>query len=196
MLELLGALKAWPLLIGALVVFGLAPGLVLRLIVLAFERDDPRRQEMLAELRTVPRWERPFWVAEQIEVALFEGGVERLEWAATGRIIHRWSLRSGVKMSRSHPDTFWIPDEPDKRALQQGDKVKLMFEMKDGWAERMWVEVTKAKRWRLTGHLINQPLGIPRLDVGSKVKFRRADVIDIYVRQPGGDSEECGGSPA
>jgi hypothetical protein len=48
-------------------------GAMLRLIVLAFHREDPRRQELLAELHAVPRWERPFWVMEQLEVALFEG---------------------------------------------------------------------------------------------------------------------------
>jgi hypothetical protein len=46
---------------------------VLRVIVLAFRRDDPRRRELLAELHAVPRIERPLWVAEQLEVAVFEG---------------------------------------------------------------------------------------------------------------------------
>lgn len=64
---------SWPMLLLALVVFGFAPGLVLRLIVLAFPRDDPRREELLGELHAVPRFERPFWVADQLEVALFEG---------------------------------------------------------------------------------------------------------------------------
>jgi phosphatidylserine/phosphatidylglycerophosphate/cardiolipin synthase-like enzyme len=59
-------------------VFGFAPGAVLRVIVLAFRRDDPRRTELLAELPNVPRIERPFWVCEQLEVALFEGLVGRL----------------------------------------------------------------------------------------------------------------------
>jgi hypothetical protein len=69
---------SWPTLVLALVVFGFAPGLVLRLIVLAFPRDDPRRKELLGELHAVPRFERPFWVAEQLEVALVEGLAPRL----------------------------------------------------------------------------------------------------------------------
>jgi Uncharacterized conserved protein (DUF2075) len=69
---------AWPTLLIALVMFGFAPGAVLRLIVLAFRRDDPRRTELLAELPHVPRIERPFWVCEQLEVALFEGFFGRL----------------------------------------------------------------------------------------------------------------------
>jgi hypothetical protein len=70
---------AWPTLGVAILVFGFAPGAALRLIVLAFKREDPRRQELLAELHAVPRIERPFWVAEQLEIALFEGLRGRLE---------------------------------------------------------------------------------------------------------------------
>lgn len=73
---------AWPTLLIALLLFGFAPGAVLRVIVLAFKRGDPRRTELLAELPHVPRLERPFWVCEQLEVALFEGVVRRLSDAA------------------------------------------------------------------------------------------------------------------
>jgi DNA-binding transcriptional MerR regulator len=64
---------SWPVFVIALLVFGFAPGAVLRLIVLLFRRDDPRRRELLGELYAVPRIERPFWVIEQLEVGLFEG---------------------------------------------------------------------------------------------------------------------------
>lgn len=66
----------WPLLV-ALVVFGFAPGAVLRVIVLAFPRDDPRRRERLGELYSVPRLERPLWVFEQLDRALIEGLLTR-----------------------------------------------------------------------------------------------------------------------
>jgi hypothetical protein len=79
MLELLDGLRAWQLLIVAVAVYGFFPGVVLRFILLAFRRSDPRRAEILAELRAVARWERPFWVAEQAEVALFEGLLERIK---------------------------------------------------------------------------------------------------------------------
>jgi hypothetical protein len=69
---------SWPMLVLALLVFGFAPGLLLRLIVLIFPKDDPRRAELHGELYSVPRFERPFWVAEQMEVALFEGLRSRL----------------------------------------------------------------------------------------------------------------------
>jgi len=73
MAELLEALASWPSLLLIVVVFGFAPGFCLRLIVLAYPRSDPRRQELIAELYAVPRIQRPLWVAEQLEVALFEG---------------------------------------------------------------------------------------------------------------------------
>lgn len=80
MAELLDALVYLPSLVLAIVVFGFAPGFCLRLIVLVYPRSDPRRVELIAELYRVPRIERPLWVAEQMEVALFEGVSQR--WRA------------------------------------------------------------------------------------------------------------------
>lgn len=76
---LLDRVISWPALAVALLLFGFAPGAVLRLIVLMFPRSDPRRIELRAELYVVPRIERPFWVVEQLEVALFEGIRGRLK---------------------------------------------------------------------------------------------------------------------
>jgi Sigma-70 factor, region 1.1 len=76
--ELLDAMVSWKAFVVSLLVFGFAPGAVLRLIVLAFPRNDPRRRELLAELYAVPRLVRPYWVFEQLEVALFEGLGERI----------------------------------------------------------------------------------------------------------------------
>ena len=71
--SLIFQIVSWPTLGISLVVFGFAPGAVLRLIVLAFPRDDPRRRELLGELYAVPWIGRPFWVFQQLEVGLFEG---------------------------------------------------------------------------------------------------------------------------
>jgi CRP-like cAMP-binding protein len=76
--ELLDVIVSWRSFLVALLVFGFAPGALLRLIVLAFRRDDPRRRELLAELHAVPHHLRPLWVVEQLEVALFEGVGERV----------------------------------------------------------------------------------------------------------------------
>ena len=126
-------LISWPTFVAALIVFGFAPRAVLRLIVLAFHRDDPRRDELLAELHAVPRLERPFWVLEQLEVALVDGLGQRIRWTLTGRVIHRWHLESGVERNRLYPDSFEIPHELARNALRPGMFAKLMFEMRDGW---------------------------------------------------------------
>lgn len=92
---LLTQLLSWKALLGVVTVFGFVPGAALRFIVLAFPRSDPRRRELLAELRAVPRAERPVWVAEQLEVALAEGVAGRLArvWrrvALSRRLSERW----------------------------------------------------------------------------------------------------------
>jgi hypothetical protein len=173
-------LMSWPTFVLVLVIYGFAPGAVLRLICLAFHRDDPRRHELRAELYAVPRVLRPLWVAEQLEVALFDGLGERLRWAATGRVIHRWHLASGVEHHRLYPDSFWIPDETEKDLITPGAKVKLMFHMNAGWGERMWVNVDDVKsEGRLVGTLLNRPAGIPRLRPGDTI--HRDDIIDVVI---------------
>jgi hypothetical protein len=91
--SLIAQVIAWPTVLISLVVFGFAPGAVLRITVLAFRRDDPRRTELLAELPHVPRIERPFWVCEQLEVALFEG--------LLGRLAEMTGLRRGRRLTMS-----------------------------------------------------------------------------------------------
>jgi hypothetical protein len=198
MSDLIFHVLSWPTFAVALLVFGFAPGAVLRMILLAFPRDDPRRHELLGELYAVPRIERPFWVAEQLEVALVEGLGQRLLWAATGRIIHRWHLGSGVRRNREYPETFWIPPEEERDAVVPGMDVKLAFEMRDGWGERMWVTVISIKRRKLIGKLDNMPVGIPRLLASDKIKFKREHIIDIWYGDegqaaicPGEGTPEC-----
>jgi uncharacterized protein YegJ (DUF2314 family) len=184
--ELLSSLASWPTLLIAIVVYGFAPGFLLRLIVLAYEKGDERRDELVAELYAVERIKRPFWVAEQLETALFDGLGPRLRWAATGRIILRWRLDNGVKRNRQYPDTFGIPSDEEKADLVPGVAVKLMFNQSDGWAERMWVQIDKIGRCYLVGYLVNTPLGFPRLDSGRRIRFRRDHIIDIaWDYEPG-----------
>jgi hypothetical protein len=78
MAELFETAASWPTLLLVLLVFGFAPGFVLRLLVFAYPRSDPRRRELIAELYAVHRIQRPLWVAEQLEAALFEGVPQRI----------------------------------------------------------------------------------------------------------------------
>jgi Uncharacterized protein conserved in bacteria (DUF2314) len=182
--EFLNAIVSWETFLISLLVFGFAPGAVLRLIVLAFRRDDPRRREMLAELYRVPRLERPYWVFEQLEVALFEGIWERLLWAGAGRIYDRWHLNPGLTYDEQHSAGYPISDEEFEEAIERGMLVKLSFSTSDVWgrpnwgAEAMWVHVVAAKRRHFVGVLGNQPITIPRLDIGDTVKFKGRHIID------------------
>ncbi|WHM30769.1 hypothetical protein OH540_12265 [Streptomyces sp. BPPL-273] len=71
--EVIATFASWPSLLLIIGLFGFAPGFALRLLLKIYPLDDPRRSELLAELHVIPRLERPFWVAEQLETALFEG---------------------------------------------------------------------------------------------------------------------------
>jgi tetratricopeptide (TPR) repeat protein len=59
--------------------FRLLSGFVLRLLILLYPADDPRRRELVAELYVLGRTERIEWVFQQLETALFEGVSARLE---------------------------------------------------------------------------------------------------------------------
>jgi Uncharacterized protein conserved in bacteria (DUF2314) len=94
------------------------------------------------------------------------------------------ALDSGVKRNREHPDSFQIPGEEEKQAIEPGVFVKLMFDTTDlwgrrNWGERMWVKVIAIKKHHIVGELSNQPIGIPRLYPGDQVKFRPHHIIDI-----------------
>jgi hypothetical protein len=106
--ELLEAVASWPSLGLVVVVFGFAPGFCLRLIVLAYPRGDPRRAELIAELYAVPRIQRPLWVAEQLEVALFEGLGHRVSAA----------IRQIAGRRRARPQTDEHGAGPPERSTQ------------------------------------------------------------------------------
>jgi len=93
---------SWPTLIIALLVFGFAPGALLRIIVLAYPRNDSRRRELRGELSNVPRLERLLWVAEQMELAVFEGLGGRI-----GKALHRYRIRQRIaERLRAERDDF------------------------------------------------------------------------------------------
>lgn len=74
MAELVTDWRAW---LGAFAVLGVAPGVVLRLLVLAYPRSHPRRRELLAELRAIDVVHRPLWVLGQIETLSQEAPAAR-----------------------------------------------------------------------------------------------------------------------
>lgn len=98
MKPLLELARDWRVLLLVVVAFGLAPGVVLRLLVRAYPRDHPRREELLGELYAMDFVKRPLWVAQQIETAVFEGlparrqfgAAQPLEEIGVPRLIGRW----------------------------------------------------------------------------------------------------------
>lgn len=176
--ELLEAVSSpWSAFLAALVVFGFAPGFVLSLIVRLLHSDDPRRRELQAELYAVPRWERPFWVCEQFEVALREGLFPEVSWWWGRLVWHRSRLESGLARHREAPDTFEIPSDEDKNLLRPRDLAKLMWSVRRMPGERMWVTILHRDGDLLVGTLSNSPVFV-HMNHGETVKFHIDDIID------------------
>ncbi|WP_235491240.1 DUF2314 domain-containing protein [Frigoribacterium sp. Leaf164] len=171
-----GALSAFGV---AVLLFGFAPGLVLAAIVRLIP-DIDRRQELQAELYEVPRWERPFWVAQQFEVALRLGLSPRISWTWGRYVWHRSKLESGLKRHQQSPDTFEIPDDESKELVEPGDLVKLMWSVARLPGERMWVRVTSRNGRELEGDLDNWPLFV-HMHPGERVRFDIDDIIDCEL---------------
>lgn|GEM_PF-3396566 len=107
MTELIEAAVSWSTLLVAILVFSLLPDVALRLLLLAYPRTHPRRRELIAELKIVPRQERPFWVAEQVCMILCEGLPTRL------RVV-----RATVLRRRHRPDNAAVISSLKGRELE------------------------------------------------------------------------------
>jgi uncharacterized protein YegJ (DUF2314 family) len=96
-----------------------------------------------------------------------------------------YRLANAEALNSEHPDTFLIPSQPDRAALQPGDLVKLMFEVVDALddvsgAERMWVTVVAATGSEYVGSLDNEPATITTIDLGGRIEFGPQHVIEIW----------------
>lgn len=172
----------------SLVVFGLAPGFVLAGIVRLIP-DHDRRRELQAELYGVPRWEQPYWVVQQLEVAIRIGLAPNVAWYWEKWFWNRAHIEPGIESNRKYPDSFWIPDDELKADLRPGDLVKLMWLVKRDPGERMWVRITHREGDRCVGTLENLPLFV-RMDPGEKVKFHIDDIIDCKFEDEEDDAEQ------
>ena len=103
-----------------------------------------------------------------------------------------WQLRSGEELHRQDPDAFRLPPLADRRNLNRGQAVKLIFDIEgeeeDGsvavQGERMWVIVAERVGDAYIGILDNQPAYLDPVDgvylrFGAEVPFRAENVIDI-----------------
>jgi hypothetical protein len=114
MMALFEAGHWWQALVAVVAVFGFVPGFVLRLLLKIYPRDDPRRQELLAALYTLPRGTRPFFVAEQLETVLFEGLPLRVSARLRQRRGRKFDRRLAHMVAQLLPsDRRSFPLEPD-----------------------------------------------------------------------------------
>ena len=88
MAELFDVIRDWQSILAFLLLFGLAPGCVLRLMVHLYPKGHERRQELIAQLYALKFIDRPLFVVQQIERCLFEG------------IPARWQTRRGVSAGK------------------------------------------------------------------------------------------------
>lgn len=114
--DLVVSVARWPFFLLLLAIFGIAPGLFLRLLGHAWPRSHPRRAELRAELHAVPYLLRPFWVAEQLETAIFDGFGARLR----ERRLQRFAVREfvGQRLSPLSSSKWWVPFSHDLSRLE------------------------------------------------------------------------------
>ena len=108
-----------------------------------------------------------------------------------------WELVSGLAQHHRTPESFYMPSERDRRTLDDGKLVKLMFDidLPDGWGgdkkpssliERMWVIVTGRVGPYYVGELNNHPATSSDQDhlrAGDEVVFLPEHVIDILEEE-------------
>jgi hypothetical protein len=89
------------------------------------------------------------------------------------------SLRSAEESHRENPRTFSIPRSDERRNLNVGDIVKMVFEPCQAGesAERMWVIVKKRTERGYIGELNNHPATIENLELGDELEFGPEHVI-------------------
>jgi hypothetical protein len=88
-----------------------------------------------------------------------------------------YTLENVEEINREHPQTFHIHSEHVRSNLQIGQYAKLIF-LIDGWAERMWVRITKREGGKYWGDLDNAALDPSLPDLGSEVVFGKEHVAD------------------
>lgn len=177
LLSVHGAIGAFVL---SLVIFGFAPGMMLALIVRLIP-DLDRRRELQAELYEVPRWEQPYWVVQQFEVAIRVGLFPEVAWFWGRHVWHRCHIQSGLERHREYPSSFEIPSDEDKAVLRPGDRAKLMWVVKRMPGERMWVSIIHRDGDQLVGSLDNWAV-FAFMHPDETISFHIDDIIDCLFK--------------
>jgi hypothetical protein len=98
----------------SLVVFAIAPGVVLRGLLKAWPKNDPVRDELLADLAMLPFRERPFFVAAQIPNAAFDGLGTRFRVSSRTRAANRAARLSPGTTLLANSELSWVAPNGDR----------------------------------------------------------------------------------
>ena len=90
-----------------------------------------------------------------------------------------YTLIDGVARNKEHPNTFKIPTDVMKAAVQPGDYVKIGFTEDNESSERMWVMVTKRNGDEFEGTLDNDPAFLTSIKWNDVVKFNARHIINL-----------------
>ena len=93
-----------------------------------------------------------------------------------------WQLIDPRPIQQENPYTFFVPSAAEKAAIAPGDLVKLMFRSlatPDG-SERMWVVFQGRDDRGAFGDLDSQPLDIPGLTAGDRIRFQDHHVVSVW----------------
>jgi transcriptional regulator with XRE-family HTH domain len=165
-------------------IFGLFPGVALRLIVLLYPKEDPRRRELVAELYVLNRMQRVEWVFQQLETALFEGLSSRLAQRRDRR-----SRDQADDHDRSEPveppprsDDGRLPIST-RRAGGVPPEVWEKSEMRDALAAREVSSIYKQlRRNGVSQRQIAAMTGQSQSEVSEILKGRQVMAYDVLVR--------------
>ena len=102
----------------------------------------------------------------------------------------QWTLENIVKTAAKNPESFFIPNELERRSQKVGAMVRLHFTIlkrkdTDPHAERMWVEIFQSMEKNRTykGYLTNQPAIIKGLKIGDTVEFGPEHIAQTIIKQ-------------
>jgi hypothetical protein len=190
--DLIAEIADWKLFLVVIFVYGIFPQWILRALVHVWPKDDPRRTELLGELYEVPRIQRPFWVAEQLEAALADGLVARLRAADPDlktRIFIRLRLWSGYREIRRNPRELRGFRGIDRHVhLAVGQVVGVTIGPIGRDYTVIPVEITQAGRNRLVGRFARVPDHVlPQW--AKQIRFARKYVVGIEHENDHGHAE-------
>lgn len=91
-----------------------------------------------------------------------------------------YTLVDGNARHEKYPDTFEMPSEAARAAVQPGDCVKVGLEVEGGAGERMWFQVISRGVDSFIGILGNNPVVIEDIKRGDELSFESKNILCIW----------------